>query len=294
MKALLLGGNGYLGSLISEINDRKVIFDELVSVDKDGTGSAVGEDIAKLSDDQISKLVLDVDEIFVLASPVGKEVAHDESLMFDLNFRAVASIIRHARESTVVNFFSSGAVFEGYEKVDAETDTWPIPKTSYAKYKWFGENFIYRYAKRFRIIRLASCYGWSPKFKAHTLLNSILNTYCTKETVRIRANRETGVSVVDAMYAMEALLDLAERREGIGETVHLCQQFLPICELVEAINSELPVRVEYLDEAKKVYGYNILGENSSSQEMKDGLVRSAAFFKGKVDDTRSAMATLTK
>lgn len=289
MRALILGGNGYLGSLIAHINDGHGYFDEVRVVDKDGSVAGLPQDISLITDDMVPDLVNGVDEIFVLASPVGKDRDHDENAMFDLNFRSIAKILIAAKAGAVVNFFSSGAIFEGYETVLATPDTWPQPQTSYSKYKWLMENFIYRYARAFRVIRLASCYGWSPAFKAHTLINSVLDTYRTGEFMQVRMNRQTGISLTDASYAMGALLELVAHGRAVNETTHICQQFLPVSDVVSAISSQLPVKVEFLDQAKAMGGYSIYTGSSDRDQMMEEIARSAAFFGSKIEEGLASM-----
>lgn len=260
MKALLVGGSGYLGSLLMEINLRESVYTEIYCIDKElpvvGCELFTHADILSMSDDQIKRSMLGIDDVFLMASAVGKDLLHEEKSLYNLNFSGLARFVLLAPPDTRIIFFSSAAVFEGYDTIAAHESAAPSPRSSYAKYKWMMENFLFRYSQNFTIFRLASCFGRSPNFKIHTLVNQILSAL--EEVVTIQAHRRTKVSIVHASSALKAILTICKSGSKVDPVQHIGGEFLEIEYICSRILEKKPVLIELSDSKPAVHGYKLV------------------------------------
>lgn len=191
MKFLLLGGGGYLGSVLSELISERgqevIVYDTF----KYCNIESIKNNVVHIKDDLTNitnhlDKIQDVDFVLYMASPRFNEVRDDlhitsEILLMDHTLKCVKKVSPNHK----LIFFSSCSVYGNTNQiVDEKTDL--TPTTLYSKLKIEGEQQILNSnIDNFLILRLATLYGDGLVDRNDLLINNILNDVKTNRKVRI-------------------------------------------------------------------------------------------------------------
>ena len=185
MRTVLLGGAGYIGSVLTgalaEAGHDVVVVDDFIYA-TDGVGRPMPSASvirADFRDERVLRSVLPgADAVVHLGGLVGEPAcAVNETLTVELNFAAPVLAGEVARDLGVPRyvFFSTCSVYGRQEGLVTE-DTLPNPLSSYA---WTKLNAERRLAELLRgraglaVLRLATVFGLSPRMRLDSVVNSM-------------------------------------------------------------------------------------------------------------------------
>lgn len=191
MKFLLLGGGGYLGSVLSElISDREqevIVYDTFKywNVEKNKKNvTYIKDDLTNITN-HLDK-ILNVDFVLYMASPRFNDVKNDlhitsEILLMDHTLKCVKKVSPNYK----LIFFSSCSVYGNTDQmVDENTEL--TPTTLYSKLKIEGEQqIISSDIDNYLIVRLATLYGTGIIDRDDLLINNILDDVKNNKKIRI-------------------------------------------------------------------------------------------------------------
>ena len=191
MKFLLLGGGGYLGSVLSELISERgqevIVYDTFKYWNaKDGRKNVtyIKDDLTNITN-HLDKLQ-NVNCVLYMASPRFSEVRDDlhitsEILLMDHTLRCISKVSPNYR----LIFFSSCSVYGNTNNV-VDENTELVPTTMYSKLKIEGEKQILNSdIKNYLIVRLATLYGVGIIERDDLLINNIVNDIKHNKKIQI-------------------------------------------------------------------------------------------------------------
>ena len=191
MKFLLLGGGGYLGSVLSELiserNQEVIVYDTFKYWNVEGNRKNVTyikDDLTNITN-HLDKLQ-NIDCVLYMASPRFSEVRDDlhitsEILLMDHTLRCVRKVSPNYK----LIFFSSCSVYGNTNDV-VDENTELIPTTMYSKLKIEGEKQILNLGiENYLIVRLATLYGIGIIEREDLLINNIVNDVKNNKKIQI-------------------------------------------------------------------------------------------------------------
>lgn len=191
MKFLLLGGGGYLGSVLSELISERgqevIVYDTFkfwnVENNKQNV-TYIKDDLTNITN-HLDKLQ-NVDRVLYMASPRFGEVRDDlhitsEILLMGHTLRCISKVSPNYK----LIFFSSCSVYGNTNDfVDENTEL--IPTTMYSKLKIEGEEQISNLGiENYLIVRLATLYGVGIIERDDLLINNIVNDIKNNKKIQI-------------------------------------------------------------------------------------------------------------
>ena len=191
MKFLLLGGGGYLGSVLSElISERRqevIVYDTFKYwnvKDNPQNVTYIKDDLTNITN-HLNKLQ-NIDCVLYMASPRFSEIRDDlhiasEILLMDNTLKCVRKVSPNYK----LIFFSSCSVYGNTnEVVDENTEL--IPTTMYSKLKIEGEKQILNSGiENYLIVRLSTLYGIGIIERDDLLINNIVNDVKINKKIQI-------------------------------------------------------------------------------------------------------------
>jgi len=191
MKFLLLGGGGYLGSVLSElISERRqevIVYDTFKYWNVNNNPQNVTyikDDLTNITN-HLDKFQ-NVDYVLYMASPRFGEVRDDlhitsEILLMDHTLKCVRKVSPNYK----LIFFSSCSVYGNTNDV-VDENTELVPTTMYSKLKIEGEKQILNSdIKNYLIVRLATLYGVGIIERDDLLINNIVNDVKINKKIQI-------------------------------------------------------------------------------------------------------------
>lgn len=191
MKFLLLGGGGYLGSVLSELilerGQEVVVYDTFKywnAGDKRQNVTYIKDNLTNITN-HLDKLQ-NIDRVLYMASPRFSEVRDDlhitsEILLMDHTLRCLSKVSPNYK----LIFFSSCSVYGNTNQV-VDENTELTPTTMYSKLKIEGEKQILNSdIKNYLIVRLATLYGVGIIERDDLLINNIVNDVKNNKKIQI-------------------------------------------------------------------------------------------------------------
>lgn len=189
MKFLLLGGGGYLGTVLSKLivdrNQEAIVYDKFeYSNPEDLVCPYIKDDITNITS-HLDKLS-NVDCVLYMASPRFNGIKDDlhitsEILLMEHAIRCVKKVSPKHK----LIFFSSCSVYGNTDQV-VDENTELIPTTLYSKLKIDGEKEILNGGhENFLIVRLATLYGAGIIERNDLLINNVVNDVKQNKQIRI-------------------------------------------------------------------------------------------------------------
>ncbi len=191
MKVLILGGAGFIGSVLCEYlksrGDEVTVYDNLLY--EKGTKIDAGCNFIHADVTNINDLLpaIDCHEAIVNLAAISNDPASDlaPSLTWEINYRAnetIANLCRSTDKRVVyasscsVYGFSSRGIFNELDK--------PNPVSLYARTKMLSEKFYLDSDVNGIILRLATVYGYSKKPRFDLVVNTMIgNSFFEKKIV---------------------------------------------------------------------------------------------------------------
>ena len=224
-KILIIGGAGYIGSILTELllkDGYSVrVFDNFlfggVGLDEIKKGK-FGEKLEIIKDDicnlkALSKACEGVDSVVLLAAIVGRRLDEvQRSTMRDINLLASYSAVDAAIEHGVERFIfaSSDNVYGTASGLVYETQI-PEPHTLYSRLKLRMEERILNSKRKYfhpSILRIGSCYGFSKRMRFDLPANQLLRDAAIKKEAYLPSAKESRafIHVKDAASAIKLSL----------------------------------------------------------------------------------------
>lgn len=194
MHALVIGGAGYIGSVLCrhllDAGDRVTVYDRFIYGDGavDRRSSVIRGDVRDLP--QMHAAIKRCDVVYYLAELVGDPICGAfPSEAFETNELAPICAIRMARHRGVPRFVyaSSCSVYGVAHDPDALLDETSAlrPQSSYAEYKIRVEREILASPFGFRVVRLGTVFGLSPRMRFDLVVNRLTAHATTDRRVRV-------------------------------------------------------------------------------------------------------------
>lgn len=233
---LLLGGAGYIGSVLTrsllDLGYRVKVFDNFLfgTSGIDGLShpnlSVVEADICNVK--SLSKACEQVDAIVLLAAIVGRRLDDvQRATMRDINLLASSVAVDAAIEHGVERFIytSSDSVYGTARGLIYETAV-PEPRTLYSRLKLRMEERIVNAKRRDfhpTILRIGSCYGYSPRMRFDLPANKIIRDAVLNRKISLPSGDEQRafIHVSDACQAISRCL-AGHLNMVSGETFNVC------------------------------------------------------------------------
>jgi nucleoside-diphosphate-sugar epimerase len=276
MRALIIGGLGYIGSELIEqyklVDNSDIEVDILdkrfiphIVADLPGNFHFWHGD---MKDERIIELLLQrqPDIVFLLAAEVQAESSvHREGDIWKNNFEALIKIIEKCPSGSKLIFASTGNVFGGVDEsekyMDLTEEDKPRPKYPYAESKRAVEQYLLGSDKKFVICRFGTNYGYAPGIRFNLVTNNFVKKVLAREAITIHGKGENFRPTVCVKDAVSAMLFLCQREEANGEIFHVVCDNFKIKELAKKISSIDPAaRIEYIAKEVPFSSYNLSSE----------------------------------
>lgn len=192
MKVLILGGAGYIGSVLSEYlkekGDNAVIFDNFLYEKRGRDKRVKGENIIKGDIRNIKDLlpaINQADAVVNLAA-ISNDPASDlqPKLTWEINYKANEEISKFCRSNRKKIVYTSSCSVYGFSPVGIFNEQSKLnPVTLYARTKMQSENLYLNKNIDSIILRLATVYGLSPKPRFDLVVNTMIGTSYFKNKI---------------------------------------------------------------------------------------------------------------
>lgn len=194
MRALVVGGAGYIGSVLCrhllDAGDQVTVYDRFVYGDGslDRRAGVIRGDVRDMP--QLHAAIKRCDIVYYLAELVGDPICGKfPSEAFETNELASICAVRMARHRGVPRFVyaSSCSVYGASADPDALLDeASPLaPQSSYARYKIQVEREILANPSGFRIVRLGTVFGLSQRMRFDLVVNRLTAHAVTDRKLRV-------------------------------------------------------------------------------------------------------------
>ncbi len=281
---LLLGGAGYLGSVLTrsllELGYKVKIFDNFLF----GTSgldqlshpnlNIVKADLCDIK--ALSKACEQVDVIVLLAAIVGRRLDDvQRATMRDINLLASSVAVDAAIEHGVERFIfaSSDSVYGTTRGLVYETAV-PEPRTLYSRLKLRMEERIVNAKRRDfhpTILRIGSCYGYSPRMRFDLPVNKIVRDAVLNKKISLPSGDEQRafIHVADACQAISRCL-AGHLNMVSGEVFNVCAagQNYSMQDIANQVASLVPeVKINFGENSPGVEDYKL--SDSKLQKLLD-------------------------
>lgn len=265
MKFLLLGGGGYLGSVLSELISERgqevIVYDTFKYWNVESTKpnvTYIKDNLTNITN-HLEKL-LNVDFVLYMASPRFSEVRDDlhitsEILLMDHTLKCVKKVSPNYK----LVFFSSCSVYGNTSEV-VDENTVLSPTTWYSKLKIEGEKHIVNSDfKNYLIVRLATLYGVGIIERDDLLINNIIEDIKNKIKVQIYESDayRPNLNVKDCAELVFRLCteNVVNRVINVGyDKFNLTKKEL-IDKIEQSINTKIDV--DFVDDGKEFRSYYV-------------------------------------
>lgn len=226
MKILVVGGGGYIGSLlVTELIKNKFhvrCFDRFSSsetLSKLKSNKDLEIIVGEIQDINSEKF-LDIDIVIDLVA-LTKDLNGKENEIIQTNKNARRKIIEMSKESGISQYIriSSSNVYAGSRKTNNEEQI-PNPKTLYAKINLELDKYAISLSDdKFvvTVLRLASVFGNSPRMRWDQSINNMIKELHTngKIEVKSKSSKRPFLHIKDAVKAI--ILAIKSKKEVAGE-----------------------------------------------------------------------------
>ena len=273
MRALIIGGLGYIGSGLIEyyrslggngievdILDKRFV-PHVVTGLPDNFRFVQGDMKKSASLDPL--LAKRPDVVYLLAAEVQAESSiNRETAIWENNFEATVKVIEKCPPETRLIFASTGNVFGGVDEsekyMDLTEDDTPRPKYPYAESKRAIEKHLMDNRKNFTICRFGTNYGYTAGIRFNLVTNHFIRKALEGDTITIHGKGENFRPTVCVKDAVRAMLFLSEKKEAEGQIYHVVCENFRIKELAHHISSiSRSCKIEYIAKAVPFSSYNL-------------------------------------
>lgn len=259
MNVLVTGDRGYIGSVLVSLllkNSYSVIgFDteffktEMVSSKK--SYRKITKDIREITEDDLKNIDTVIHLSALSNDPMG-EVS--PRLTQEINFKSSIKLAKMAKKTGVKRFlFSSSCSIYGIAKSAVIDEESPVnPLTAYAKSKIKAERELLKLASSkfcVGIMRNATVYGFSPKFRNDLVVNNLVTTALAFGEIRIMSDGTPWRPLIDVRDLSRVFIEFLsvssdkingkiinvgfnENNFQVKDIVKVIKKYLPRCEVI--------------------------------------------------------------
>lgn len=297
MKVLVLGGAGYIGSVLCPYfeaqGDQVIIYDNFLYEKK--PNSIKAHKIIRADVRDVNTLIPAIDEVdaVVNLAAISNDPATDlqPKLSWDVNYKVNETIAHlcHATNKRIV-YASSCSVygFSDTEEFNEESRLGPV--TLYARTKMLSEQFYLHTNVDAISLRFATVYGYSPKPRFDLVVNTMVGSaYFNKQIVVNGGSQWRAIvhvkDVARAVYTAVHSKNHTYRVYNVGSN----EQNYQISQLGKLIHSELPevkltINESSIDGRSYRVNFNRIKEDlnfETKYTVKDAIVEIMDAFKTK-------------
>lgn len=239
-KVLLLGGAGYLGSVLSQYlqkqGDKVVIFDNFLY-----GKSTINADIRNIN--KLVPALEDADAVVNLAGLSNDPLANlKPELTWEINYKAnevIANLLKASGKRVI--FASSCSVYGFSDSEEFSEESILQPRTLYARTKMLSEEVYLQKNIDSIILRFATIYGYSPSLRLDLVVNTMIGTSYFKKQIIVDGGKQWRpiVHVKDVAQAIYLALHASNHQYQIYN-VGSNEQNYQISTLGELIQQQLP------------------------------------------------------
>lgn len=274
MRTVLLGGAGYIGSVVARelLHDghEVVVVDNMVyahagRVDRAPDGADFRK--ADFRDPDVLRAALEgADAVVHLGGLVGEPAcAVDEELAVQLNYAAPVLAAEIAVEAGVGKyvFLSTCSVYGRQKDVLVTEDVEPAPLSVYARTKLLAEEHLAEVCRgeiELTTLRLSTVFGLSPRMRLDSVVNSMTSRAVVKAVVPLRGGGQWRplVHVADVADVVRRALTAEPAGEATVLNVGSDGQNHSIKQIAEAVVSSVPgARIDEQEDAEDRRDYRV-------------------------------------
>lgn len=270
----VIGGAGYIGSVLTkqllDNNYRVRVFDNF-QYGHQGLSNIRSKNLEILEGDicnitAISSAIAGSETVILLAAIVGRRVEEvAPPIMRDVNLLASSVVLDAAIEHGVSRFLfaSTDSVYGVQSGIMYETGT-PDPVSLYSRLKLRMEEQTIRSKRRSfhpTALRIATCYGYSPRMRFDLLANGLIRDAVCKQRISIGAAEQCR-SLVDVQDVARAFLSCLRSHVSLvsGQVFNVgsSEQTYQLGQLVTLVKKLVPqVEVDFRGESPDLVDYHI-------------------------------------
>lgn len=273
MRALIIGGLGYIGSGLIEyyrslggngievdILDKRFV-PHVVTGLPDNFRFVQGDMKKSASLDPL--LAKRPDVVYLLAAEVQAESSiNRETAIWENNFEATVKVIEKCPREARLVFASTGNVFGGIDEsqkyMDLTEDDAPRPKYPYAESKCAVEKYLLDSKKNYVICRFGTNYGYTPGIRFNLVTNNFIKKALEGGTITVHGKGENFRPTVCVKDAVRAMLFLSERKDVEGQIYHVVCENFRIKDLARHISGiGRSCKIEYIAKTIPFSSYNL-------------------------------------
>lgn len=305
MKALLVGGAGYVGSsLTKQILEGDNAITEVVVYDnlsRNHYGFFTNQKLTAkpirfikgelLDSRKLQQALQGIDVVIHLAAKVTTPYADSDSHFFDqINHWGTATLVNAVEESDVKHFIylSSMSVYGSSDKpVDEEHH--PAPESFYGISKHQAEEHVARLESQMKvhILRLGNVYGYNPAMRIDAVFNRFMFEANFSGRVTIHGNGQQSRTFIHVEKLAQIIEGFLVKEVPLG-TYNIVEHNLSVNDVVEEIRVHYPdletlyvsrdMRMRQIQAVVpcKIFDYIALPQKSMQEEIED-FKRSFAF-----------------
>lgn len=266
MKVLILGGAGYIGSILSvylkQRGDKTIIFDNFLY--ENNRSKIRGEEIIKgdiRNIDDLLPAIGKADAVVNLAA-ISNDPASDlqPKLTWEVNYKANETIAALCRSSGKrVIYASSCSVYGFSESGEFNEESQLNPVTLYARTKMLSENPYLHKDIDGIVLRFATVYGHSPKPRFDLVVNTMIGTSYFQNKIVVNGGNQWRpvVHVKDVAHSVYLALYTKKNKYRVYN-VGSNEQNYQIATLANLIQQKLPnVSVIHNETNKDARSYKV-------------------------------------
>lgn len=248
MTVLILGGAGYIGSILSEYlkqrGDKAIIFDNFLY--EENRSKIKGEEIINGDIRNIDDLIPAIEraDAVVNLAAISNDPASDlqPKLTWEVNYKAnetIAALCKSTGKRIV--YASSCSVYGFAESGEFNEESQLNPVTLYARTKMLSEGPYLQKDVNGIVLRFATVYGYSPKPRFDLVVNTMIGTSYFKNKIIVNGGNQWRpvVHVKDVASSIYLALHAKENKYRVYN-VGSNEQNYQIATLANLVHQKLP------------------------------------------------------
>jgi nucleoside-diphosphate-sugar epimerase len=213
-KILLLGGNGYIGSLFKTTFDQ-IYNIECVDINWFSSLSAVVTDFNTLNEFFIKKF----DVVILLAGHSSVKMCDGEPISsFNNNVNNLLNLLSKLNDDQKFIYASSSSVYGHTDnKLVEENYATFIPNNYYDLSKQVADLYVSRTNKNYYGLRFGTVNGWSPNLRVDIMINSMVYSSLTDGHIKLYTKEilRPILGITDLAKAFASIIDKNDSKPGI-------------------------------------------------------------------------------
>lgn len=248
MKVLILGGAGYIGSVLTpylqEKGDEVNVLDKFLYGSTKNKSNSVNMKYGDVCNTTDLKSAIDKTDVIVNLAAISNDPASDlnPELTWDINYKANEFIAKLALEANKrVIFASSCSVYGFSENGTFKENSQLSPVTLYAVTKMLSEKLYLQKGQDAIILRFATVYGHSPKPRLDLVVNTMIGNSYVQSQILVNGGSQWRpiIHVKDVAHAIYLAIHVENPKHRVYN-VGANEQNYQIAQLADLIAGYLP------------------------------------------------------